>query len=420
MVDEQGQKSMKIIYQLKLLIIAGLLVAAGHTAGRSFPDYLKTYANDPQSRPELRAKCAVCHVSPQGGGARNAFGRAFESAGLRITPALRSQFSDLFTNPAQNPAISFVDGSDSEAIVEIGGRRYLVNTRVKSISEVPEITSVKPAAPPATDVEPSGPARDDGIYQSKEQRLVNLPTAAPIAGGSLWTDFNHRFPFGKPTNVAGLFGLDAMALPSFGVIYGLTDTFHIGVYRSPGDVGRPIQLLAGARLLGEEKGHPISATARFAIEGRDNLRRQFSTSLELAVARSITRHAQLYVVPTITFGDRPFNSDLTAEIEGRRAFALGVGGAFRLRPTVNLLAEANYRLNSNSRYTDVGSGIRRPVIGFGIQKESPSRRHAFTLTFSNGPGTTVSQRSQTRGIYGADDGLRGLTIGFNLSRRFFK
>lgn len=409
---------MKITYQLKVLLTAGLIVVAGHSVGSSFPDYLKTYANDPQSRPELRAKCSVCHVNPQGGGARNAFGRAFANAGLRITPTLRGQFPDLFTNAIQNPAISFVDGSDSEAIVEIGGRRYLINTRVKSISEVAEIPAVKPAAPAPTDVE-SG-RRNDRVYQSQEQRLVNLPTAAPIAGGSLWTDFNHRFPFGKPTNVAGLFGLDAMALPSFGVIYGLTNTFHIGIYRSPGDVGRPIQLQAGARFLGEEKGHPFSATARLAIEGRDNLRRQFATSLELAVARSLTRHAQLYIVPTITFGDRPFNSDLTAEVAGRRAFALGIGGAFSLRPSLNLLAEANYRLNANSRYSDVGSGIRRPVVGFGIQKESPSRRHAFTLTFSNGPGTTVSQRSQTRGIYGADDGLRGLTIGFNLSRRFFK
>lgn len=416
----EKSESMNRINRLKLMMIAGLLVLAAHSFGKAFPDYLKTYANDQQSRPELRTKCAVCHVNPQGGGARNPFGRAFEAAGLRITPALRGQFPELFTTSPQGPPVSFVDGSDSEAIVEIDGRRYLINTRSKAITEVTQAATTKPAPSVVANRESVPAGSNESIYRSNEHRLVNLPTAAPIAGGSLWTDFNHRFPFGKPTNVAGLFGLDAMALPSFGVLYGLTNTFHIGVYRSPGDVGRPIQLLAGARLLGEEKGDPFSATARFAVEGRDNLRRQFSTSFELTVARSVTRHAQLYFVPTITFGDRPFNSDLTAEVEGRQAFALGIGGAFRLRPSVNLLAEANYRLNTNSRYPDVGSGIRRPVLGFGIQKESPSRRHAFTLTFSNGPGTTVSQRSQTRGIYGADDGLRGLTIGFNLSRRFFR
>ena len=409
---------MKHRQRLKLTLLTGLILISSHGLVRGFPEYLKTYANDPQSRTELRAKCAVCHVSPAGGGARNNFGLAFERAGLRITPALRGQFPDLFTGLIQTPAVQFVDGSDSEAIVEIDGRRYLINTRTRSIREMAAVAAAKPVTAP--NLEPEKSARRDTLYQSNEQRLVNLPTAAPIAGGSLWTDFNHRFPFGRPTNVAGLFGLDAMALPSFGAIYGLTDSIHIGAYRSPGDLGRPIQLLAGLRFLGEEKGHPFSATARVAIEGRDNFRRQFATSFELAVARSLSRHAQLYVVPTITLGDRPFTSDLTAEIEGRRAFALGIGGAFRIRPSVSLLAEANYRLNSDSRYTDVGAGIRRPVIGFGIQKESPSRRHAFALTFSNGPGTTLSQRSQTRGIYNADDGLRGLTIGFNLSRRFFK
>ncbi|MFM8395550.1 MAG: DUF5777 family beta-barrel protein [Acidobacteriota bacterium] len=405
---------------LKLSLVTTLTLIGGHGMARAFPDYLKSYANDPQSRPELRAKCAVCHINPQGGGARNSFGTAFKAAGLRITPELRASFPDLFSLSPQSPQVKFIDGSDAEAVVTIDGRQYVINTRTRTVRELNEkIPNQMAVSAPQTKEPVSAPA-SSGIYQSNEQRLVNLPTAAPIAAGSLWTDFTHRFPFGKPTNASGLFGLDAQALPSLGAIYGLTDVFHIGIYRSPGDLGRPIQLLAGARLLGEERGHPISATARFGIEGRDNFQRHFARSVEVAIARSLTRHAQLYVVPTITFGDRPFNADLTAEIDGRTSVALGLGGAFRVRPSLNLLAEANYRLNQNSRYYDLGAGIRRPVVGFGIQKESASRRHAFTLTFTNGPGTTMSQRSQTRGLYFADDGLRGLTIGFNLSRRFFK
>jgi len=407
--------------QLKLIIIAGLIIILGRGVVRSYPDYLKVYANDPQSRPELRTKCAVCHTSPQGGGTRNSFGNAFERAGLKITPELRGQFPDLFSGgTAQLPAVEFVEGSSSEAIVEIDGRRYLIDTRAKSVRALAQVKDTKPDVPSSPVIATTSRTENDNFYITKEQRLVNLPTAAPIAGGSLWIDFNHRFPFGRPTNAAGLFGLDAMALPSFGGLYGLTDRLHVGIYRSPGDLGRPIQLLAGFRFLGEEKGDPFSATARVAFEGRDNIQRQFATSFVLTVARSIGRQAQLYLVPTFTLGDRPFNTDLTAQVEGRRAFALGIGGALRIVPSVNLLAEANYRLNATSRYPEVGGGIWRPVVGFGIQKESQSRRHAFTLTLSNGPGTTTSQRSQTRGIYGADDGLRGLTIGFNLSRRFFK
>lgn len=425
---------MKNDIRLKLSLTTLILLVASNWPAQAFPDYLKIYARDPQARGDLKTKCSVCHVNPQGGGARNEFGKSFQSAGMKITPALRSQFPDLFpgtstqADPAAQsgpagPSVIFVADSDHEAIVEIGGRRYLIDTRTKQVREL----ASAPAAPAPTETKVASaaepkpePAPKTATYIAGDLRLVNLPSAAPIAGGSLWTEFTHRFPFGRPSNVEGLFGLDAQALPSFGIIYGLTDRLHVGAYRSPGDLGRPIQLFAGARILGEELGDPFSAQARVGIEGRDNFRRNFATSFELTVARSMTRYAQIYLVPTITLGDRAFNIEASANTRGVTAYAFGIGGAFRVRPTLNLIAEANYRLNRESRYTENGNGIRRPVIGFGIQKESVSRRHAFSLTFSNGPGTTMSQRSQTRGLYFADDGLRGLTIGFNLSRRFFK
>lgn len=401
---------------LLLLVVGGFAVAQ---PARALPDYLKIFATDPLSRPELRTQCAVCHVDPSGGGERNPFGRAFAAAGHTITPALRREFPALFQQ-ATVPPVRFVEG-DAEAIVTIDGREYAINTRTKTVRELEA-----PAPPPVTregakvaPVPSQSVAKSDSVYRAADLRLVNLPTAIPIPKGSLWTDFTHRFPFGRPTNVEGLFGLDALALPSFGFVYGLTDRIQLGAYRSPGDLGRPIQLTVGASLFSEQRGDALSTMVRFGVEGRDNLRRQFTTSLEATVARSLTRHAQLYVVPTLSFGDRPFIADLTSETPGTTAFALGVGLAVNVRPSVALLGEANYRLTEAARYREIGQGIRRPVYGFGIQKASASRRHAFTLTFSNGPGTTLSQRSQTRGLYFVDDSLRGLTIGFNLSRRLF-
>lgn len=407
---------MRIENCLKLSLLIAAVIVTGRGTASALPDYLKVYAGDPASRPAMRTSCAVCHVNPQGGGARNSFGRAFQAAGKQITPALRQQFPALFA--MTTPPVKFVEGSDAEAIVEIDGREYVINTRTKSVRELAGGSKSTLAAP--GDSRPADPPKPPTILTTAEARLVNLPTAAPIARGTLLTDFTHRFPFGKPTNAAGLFGLDAQALPSFGATYGLTDLFHLGAYRSPGDVGRPILIFAGARILGEEKGHPISAMIRVGLEGADNFQRNFATSFEATIARSVTRHAQLYFVPTVTLGDRPFTADFTTATAGRTAVALGLGGAFRLRPSLDLLAEANFRANRNSRYLELGGGIHRPVVGFGIRKESASRRHAFTLTFSNGPGTTMSQRSQTRGLYFADDSLRGLTIGFNLSRRFLK
>ena len=408
---------------VKFIPIVAAVAIIGVTV-QARPEYLKIYAADPFSKPELRSQCSVCHVDPAGGSERNAFGKAFLEAGLKITPALRQKFPDRFNTqqgaPSDKPPVTFTQ-AENEAVIEYNGKRFVINTKDKTVSE---LAAEAPAGTPKDRVAMSTPvaekqAEPESIYHQYDVRLVSLPTATPIPKGSLWTDFTHRFPFGDSTDSAGLFGLDSSAIPSFGFIYGITDRIHVGGYRSPGDVGRPIQLYLGASLLSEHTGDPMSVMARVGLEGRDNFKRNFTTSLELTFARSITRHAQLYVVPTISLGDRPINSDPTVNLPAENAFALGVGAAVNIRPSVALMAEANYRLNDEARYINRFSGIRRPAIGVGLQKASISRRHTFSLTFSNSPGTTFSQRSMTRGVYGADDTFRGLTIGFNISRRLF-
>ncbi|MBK9313823.1 MAG: hypothetical protein IPM55_06200 [Acidobacteria bacterium] len=409
----------------KLAVTTFALIFALYLVGQTVqarPEYLKQFAADPYSKPELRNQCSVCHVNPAGGGPRNEFGKAFTQAGLQITTQLRRNFPDRFNldNAGQEgtPPVSFVEGSDAEAIVMIDGKKFIINTKEKTVREVdavPVAEKMISQAKPAREMNPI----PDNVYRQGDVRLINLPTAMPIAKGSLWTDFTHRFPYSDPLSSSELFGLDSLAIPSFGFIYGITDRIHVGAYRSPGDVGRPIMLYAGASLFDEQKGDPLSVMARIGLEGRDNFKRTFTTSIDATIARSVTRHAQLYFVPTISFGDRPLNSDPRFQRPGETAVALGIGGAFNIRPTVALMAEANYRVNEKARYLDVANGIRRPVIGFGIQKWSVSRRHAFSLVFSNGPGTTFSQRSMTRGLQFSDDGFQGLTIGFNLSRRLF-
>jgi hypothetical protein len=413
---------MSRIASSKLLIVFFTVVMIGVFAVETVkarPEYLKIFAADPLSRPELRTKCSTCHVNPAGGGERNAFGKAFAAAGLEITPDLRRRFPDRFLSEGEKqgdkPNVTFTEGSDSEAIVEINGKRYAINTKDKTVSELapsPTQEKVAAATPPAQQQEDL-----PNVYRPVDVRLINLPTAIPIPKGSLWSDFTHRFPFAS-RDAEELFGLDSLAIPSFGFLYGVTNRIHVGAYRSSGDLGRPILLYAGASLLDEQKGHPLSLMARVGLEGRDNFKRNFTTSFEFTFARSVTRLAQVYVVPTFSVGDRPF-TDPTTSLPGETAIALGIGASVNVRPSVALMAEANYRLNEESRYIDGPLGIRRPVFGFGIQKASASRRHAFSLVFTNGPGTTMAQRSMTKGLFFRDDGFDGLTIGFNLSRRLF-
>jgi hypothetical protein len=385
---------------------------------QALPEYMRIYAADPLARTELRTQCATCHVKPTGGGERNAFGKAFVEAGLKINDELRRRFPDKFNLPdaPQNVPISFVSDSDSQAIVEIGGMRYLVDTKTRRVTPMTERKEpVATAAPVNAAVKSTEP--DSNVYQQGDVRLISLPTAKPVPKGALIGDFTHRFPYGEydVTDLGGLLGLDGFAVPSFGFTYGLTDRIQVGAYRSPHAVGAPILVFAGAGLLDENKGHPVSAMARVGLEGRDNFQRSFTTSLELTVARSITSRAQLYFVPTISFNNRPFGpSEFT--LPKANTFALGAGGALRIRPTVSLLAEANWRVNDAGKFNSTA-----PAFGFGIEKVTISKRHAFSLVFTNGVGTTFAQRSATRRslIRSADESIQGLTIGFNISRRIF-
>src|SRR5881397_2709621 len=76
---------------LVLLLIANISAFA-------MPQFLERFRSDPFRNPAVDG-CITCHMTPQGGDARNAFGQAFESGGERITPMLRAQFPDRFVYP---------------------------------------------------------------------------------------------------------------------------------------------------------------------------------------------------------------------------------------------------------------------------------------------------------------------------------
>lgn len=96
-------------------------------------------------------------------------------------------------------------------------------------------------------------------------------------------------------------------------------------------------------------------------------------------------------------------------------FSLGVAAAVDIRPSVALVAEAIPTLMNGPDL-----GIHRSPFSFGIKKKI--WRHAFTLGFSNSPGTIVSNRAGTNATYlqqpGADRPSQ-VFIGFDLSRQVY-
>ena len=77
------------------LVTALACIAVASAVALAKPAFIDRYNNDPYSKAGLRGKCTVCHIG-KGGGERNDFGEAFEDAGYRITPKLRSKFPGLF------------------------------------------------------------------------------------------------------------------------------------------------------------------------------------------------------------------------------------------------------------------------------------------------------------------------------------
>src|ERR1051325_2057208 len=77
----------------RFLAIAFLFVSS--LPAYAMPQFLDLYRNAPFRNPSVDG-CNTCHMSPQGGDARNAFGEAFDRAGFQITPLLRAQFPDCF------------------------------------------------------------------------------------------------------------------------------------------------------------------------------------------------------------------------------------------------------------------------------------------------------------------------------------
>jgi hypothetical protein len=263
------------------------------------------------------------------------------------------------------------------------------------------------------------------VYTPADDYVFSLPTGRRLDRHGLYLNFTHRVVYTPAFTGTGqadtLFGLDDFSISSFGLRFGITDKLSVSAYRSPSLIGRPIELGAAYHLADEHDGSPLNATARVSIDGQGNFRNNFTPNLELIVSRSVTSRGQLYVVPTLNLQNRELITkpgslaSVPPNLPGFNTFSLGVGGAVDIRPSVALVAEVMPTLANGEQI-----GIHRPAYAFGIQKRV--LRHAFTLGFSNSPGTVVSQRAGTRATFVGDptaDTPGGLFIGFDLMRQIY-
>ena len=350
----------------------------------------------------FQANCSGCH---------GADGKGISSVG---TPD--------FTNASMHATLNPAHIEDTIRRGKNGGMpSFAGRLSDDQIGEIASWVNNLSAAPSPAGVS-TGSAPREGVYRPGDDVLFSLPTGRATDRHGVYINFSHRFPFDSAfqglRSGSELFGLDDFALPSLGVRYGFTDKFFGGIMRSPSFIGRPIQLMLGYTLLEERHGDPINLTVRVSVEGQNNFRKNYTENIEAIFSRSLTRHAQFYLVPTASFNDRRvvqgslISSDIP-DIPGVNAFSVGVGLAIDIRPTVALVAEMTPTLVGGAEM-----GIHRPAMGYGIQKKI--FRHAFTFGVTNSPGVTVSQRAGTDASYLGDpsgDTFKNMFVGFDLTRQ---
>ncbi len=314
----------------------------------------------------------------------------------------------------------------NEALIEINGQLVKINTIAQSATVVDTATATPSAETPAvennseasnnvpanTEKDQAKPKEDTTTEPDPEEyyayELINVPTPKRYEKGAFNVHFTHRFsqsPFAR--SASDLFGFDSFSVSAFGFTYGITNRIYAKIYRSP--LFRTIEMGGGAQLLHQSKSVPVSASIYASVEGTDNFNEHFTTNISGMIGRSISRYGGVFFAPTVSFNNNQIPGSNPGKTDATGSF--GFGGQINFRPTGSFIVEFVPRTG----YKSPGSVS---AVAFGLQKRT--YRHVFTLTVSNGQGTTTSQYNTGFGsITDRKDFARGLVVGFNIYRRFF-
>jgi hypothetical protein len=269
------------------------------------------------------------------------------------------------------------------------------------------------AQPPAAAADPAAQAPDSSDDDHAKLRLaepdfetINLPTTLPLPRHGMTFHLSHRFnedlagdSFG--TQVSNLFGLDTGANIGLEFRYGVTKHLEAIVLRT--SIGRTFQFTAKYDGWHQTAKMPVGISGIVSIEGENNFHNtdggaqaNFAPALGAIVSRTIGDRVALYATPMWV------HNTGTGSAETVDTGFLGIGGRARLHGGTYLVAEVSPRIG--------GLAIGDAQYGFAIEQRVGG--HVFSLTFTNGPGTTFRQIAHG----GVPDHLN---LGFNLTRKFY-
>lgn len=393
----------------------------------AMPQYLEMYRRDPFRNPSVDG-CNTCHMSAQGGDARNAFGEAFDRAGYLFTPMLRAQFPDRFVYPVSRGAVTvhFSDPDKKQAVVEVAGSRTLIDADRTAVNGSPvtaagvAATAATASSPQSSEVRVDQDAREGAFFGAN---VVNLPNGKPLRKGGSEFFIGHRFTQNiSDAGLSGLFGFDSSATVGFGARFGITERLSASVMRS--NLSKTISLGSAFQVSRQSSSMPVTLQVRGGVDGQENFGlyekdednnfrdRQYSPYIQTVATRTFGDRVSLNFVPMIAFNTRNEAVVIPELAEGadhNHTLTLGIGAGYRFLPSVSIVAEYLPRVwgfKSERRNTP---GLSKDLerFSFGLQKST--FRHTFELVVSRQSALTPALYS----FQGADT----FRIGFNIYRK---
>src|SRR3954452_12825686 len=160
-------------------------------------------------------------------------------------------------------------------------------------------TAPAPTPPPDPAEQTDPDVRVDALQP--DFNLAALPTTLRMQLHKLAFRVTHRFtrPLGEGDcgDLANdLFGFDSGAQIGLELRYGLARGTQLGVHRTS---DRTIQIFGQHNFLNERDGRPLGLDAIATIEGANNLRERYKSTLGVVTSRNIVRFAALYAEPML-------------------------------------------------------------------------------------------------------------------------
>jgi hypothetical protein len=234
--------------------------------------------------------------------------------------------------------------------------------------------------------------------------LIALPTSLNLPQFKSAIRITHRFrqAFGTTDFGANFFGIDQGAQIGLEYRIGIVPHGEVGIQRTS---ERTIEFFAQYGLTRQRGRMPFETAVWASMDGTNNFRDSHTPAIGFIVSRSIAQHVALYLEPIYVNNSNPLPKQL---VDHNDTFMLGIGGRFRILPTVYIVAEAAPRLWGYQPGVNHGSVALEKRVG----------GHVFQLNFSDSLATTMGQIA-TANRAPTGPASKDWYMGFNISRKFY-